>query len=217
MKKYLYLFFVALPLLALTACEDNTDTQDDTEFSENWQYRNTLYFVERMNEAREAIAQAKSTYGDKWEDHCDWRMFRSYAKPAGGPTFDSICVRIVERGTGSGCPMYTDSVKINYIGRLIPTESYAEGKAFDYSGLYEGEDYVFNPNFATPVAMAVNNVVEGFGTALMYMHIGDRWKMYLPQELAYQSTSTTLIPSYSTLMFEVQLKSFYRAGESASE
>ena len=57
--------------------------------------------VERVIKVKAAVAQAQATYGEDWQAHCEWRVFRSYAKLYEGavkPT-DSICCRIVERGT----------------------------------------------------------------------------------------------------------------------
>ena len=44
------------------------------------------------------------------------------------------------------------------------------------------------------------------------MHIGDRWKVYIPYQLAYGKTNNGTIPAYSTLVFDVTLVSYYRAG-----
>lgn len=216
MKNIPYIFFLVLPFLFLAACEDNADEEDNSEFTDNWQERNATFFSERMAEAKAAVAEAKNAYGDDWESHCDWRIYRSYAKVSGGQMTDSICAKVVENGTGSGYPLYSDSVKVNIMGRLIPTASYSEGLVFAYSGLYEDEESVFSPSFSTPSAYAVSNTVEGFGTALMHMRIGDRWTVYIPQELGYLSASTSVIPAYSTLVYEMQLKAFYRSGEDAT-
>lgn len=212
----IYLLLLCLPLAGLTACEDNAGKEDNSEFTDNWSERNATYFTERMAEAKAAIAEAKAQYGDAWENHCAWRVYRSYAKSetTARPT-DSICAKVVESGTGSGYPLYTDSVKVNYTGRLMPTASYAEGRMFDHSGIYESEDAVFSPDFARPTKFGVSGVVEGFGTALMHMRIGDRWIVYIPQQLGYGSQSTTLIPAQSTLVFELQLKAFYRVGDTS--
>ena len=63
-----------------------------------------------------------------------------------------------------------------------------------------------------PVKFAVKGVVTGFGTALQYMHIGDRWQVIIPQQLAYGS-STTPGAAYSTLVFDVTLVAYYRAND----
>ena len=84
---------------------------------------------------------------------------------------------------------------------------------FDHSGLYERDDYVFNPAFAVPTKLGVSNLVEGYTTAVQHMVVGDRWLVYIPQELGYQGTSSGVLPPYSTLTFDMQLKGIYRKGE----
>lgn len=217
MKKILYFLLALLPLVGFTACDDNIAETDNDEFSHDWVNRNAKFFDERMADAKKAIADAQNTYGQDWENHCDWRIYRSFAKMPGGVTADSICVKITERGTGSGYPLYTDSVRVNYIGRLIPTENYPDGRVFDHSGLYEDKDYVFSPEFCSPTSLLVSSLIEGFTTALMEMRIGDRWRVYMPQELGYMSASAGLIPPYSALTFDIQLKGFYRKGESTTK
>ena len=202
----------------LSSCEDNvsnSDQEDLTEFTTQWKERNIAFFDSIMTVACNEVANAKATYGNEWEEHCQWRVFLSFAK-VGGRRTDSICARVISttgQGSSDAHPLYTDSVKINYMGHLIPTKSYAEGRVFDHSGIYESESYVFSPNYSVPSSFAVSNVVEGLTTALMHMHVGDRWMVYMPQELGYMSTAAGAIPSYSTLCFDTQLKGFYRKGE----
>ena len=47
------------------------------------------------------------------------------------------------------------------------------------------------------------------------MHIGDHWLVYIPYQLAYGSTqsSSSVIPAYSMLRFEIVLDSYYRPGQ----
>jgi len=44
------------------------------------------------------------------------------------------------------------------------------------------------------------------------MHIGDRWKVYMPYQLAYGESGSSSIPGYSTLVFDMTLVAYYRAG-----
>ena len=136
MNKILYLFFAVLPFFGLVACEDNLDSIESTEFTADWANRNLIDFQARMTEAQKAIDEAKTTYGEDWEAHCDWRIYRSFSKPAGGIPQDSICAKIIDRGEGTESPLYTDQVKVNYVGHLIPTENYPKGFVFDHSSLY---------------------------------------------------------------------------------
>lgn len=118
MKKILYFLLALLPLVSFTACDDNIAETDNGEFSHDWVNRNAKFFNERMADAKKAIADAQNTYGQDWENHCDWRIYRSFAKMPGGVTADSICVKITERGTSlrktiptEECSTTADSMK----------------------------------------------------------------------------------------------------------
>ena len=199
----------------LTSCEENLEEHNEYV---NWKARNSEAFLLRLNEAKQAISQAKAQYGDEWEKHCKWRLFRTYCLPEEAPAkaTDTVCVEILTAGTGSGMPLYTDSVRVNYLGRLISTDLEQPlgtiVKAFDHSGYSSDPDDVFDPNFAVPATFLVSNTVEGFTTVLQHMHIGDLWRAYIPQELGYASAASAALPAYSMLIFDVQLKSYYRAG-----
>ena len=140
MKRILDLFLLlvfALP--ALTACDNSEDT--DAQWT-GWKERNEAYFDEKMRTARAAIADAQALYGDDWETHCAWRVYKDYSLAADQPgtATDSVCVEIVRNGTGSGCPIFTDSVRVNYRGMLIPnelaeTQVYRDGYVFSYTGI----------------------------------------------------------------------------------
>lgn len=212
MTKIIYLIFAVLSVFGFTACEDNLSSVESTEFTYDWANRNLTYFNERMAEAKQAINEAKAAHGDNWEEHCDWRTYLSYSKVEGVNILDSICVKIIDRGEGTESPLFTDQAMINYVGHLIPTENHPKGFAFDHSGLYSEDDYVFNPAFAAPRPMIVGNTVEGFSTALQYMHKGDRWMIYMPSILGFGSIAKPAIPPYSTLVFDVQLVSFKNIG-----
>lgn len=206
---------LALPLLA--ACEENLD---ETPAYNNWKQRNTGYFKQKLDEAHRAMAEAKNAYGDDWEAHCDWRAFPSYSltSATGATAADSIVVHIARRGEGPGCPLYTDSVAVNFLGRTIPNEfsdneeARTKGAVFDYSGLSRDSSIVFSDEFCAPARFVARRLAEGFTTALLLMHVGDQWRVYIPQELGYQSNSATSIPAYSTLVFDIQLKAYSRSG-----
>ena len=86
-----------LPMLGLASCEDNVG--NEAEYVD-WKATNDKAFAQRMAEARTAIAEAKSAYGDQWMDHCAWRMYRTYAQDesVAGIAADSICVRVIASG-----------------------------------------------------------------------------------------------------------------------
>lgn len=179
----------------ITSCSETED--DNTEFAD-WQNRNNTYFSDMYNKA---IASAT--------DDLDTIRNYSFNDSIKLSNTGYIVVEKLEKGTGSGCPMFTDSVFVNYRGRLIPSTSYPEGYIFDEN--YSGE---YNVKTAKPVQMYVGGTVDGFATALQYMHIGDHWRIYVPYPLGYGTTAQTGIPAYSTLVFDIALMAYYRAGVS---
>jgi len=42
-------------------------------------------------------------------------------------------------------------------------------------------------------------------TALQNMEVGDKWEVWIPQELGYGAIPQTSIPAYTTLVFEIEL------------
>lgn len=209
MKQNLFLF--AFVLLFLSSCSESDNTS--TEY-ENWQARNEVAFIDTLRTATGAIAAAKAQWGDNWTKHCDWRTFRSYALGRGAKATwkDSVAVRILLSGTGSGTPLYTDTVRVVYVGRLMPTPQTPAGSVFDHSPLVNSLTKGYRPELAQPVQFAVGNLVEGFTTALQYMHIGDRWRIFMPADMAYGMRGVGKVLPHSMLVFDTELRTYWRAG-----
>lgn len=197
MRKFNILALLVLMFapLCFMACSESDDTVE--EFPD-WKNRNEAYF-------NEIYEKAKSI------NDGSWKIIRNYTLEDTIPTSntDYIVVEVLEEGNGSGCPMFTDSVLVNYRGRIIPSTSYPDGYVFDQS--YTGD---YNPQTAMPSQLYVGSLIDGFATALQYMHIGDRWRVYIPYQMGYGTTATTSIPAYSTLIFDISLVAYYRAGVS---
>jgi FKBP-type peptidyl-prolyl cis-trans isomerase FklB len=80
-------------------------------------------------------------------------------------------------------------VKVHYVGTLI------DGTEFD-STVQKNE----------PVEFPVSGVIPGWTEALQLMPVGSKFKIYLPENLAYGATGAgNQIKPYSTLIFEVEL------------
>ena len=177
-------------LFGLTSCEES----DEAGEFDNWQQRNTQFI-----DSIAAVARANA--------YDDWKVFLAQgldtAKVWGNEYY--VYCRVVEEGRGTAHPLYTDSVVINYSGRLIPSATYKNGYIFDSS--YSGE---LNPAFNVPVTMPLAGTVEGFCTAVQQMTDGDIWEVYIPYQLGYGATGTSGIPAYSTLIFDINLVSFHR-------
>lgn len=193
MKPYIYSLLIGL--LAIGGFASCSESEGGEEEFADWQNRNDTYFANLYQ-----LAQSNT---QKYKVFRKWSLQESVAtRPE-----DHIVVEVINEGSGSGSPLYTDSVRVHYAGRLMPSTNYPAGYLFEqtWTGAY---------NLATmkPVTMAVAGVVDGFTTALMHMHIGDRWRVYIPYRLAYdsQSAGDGVIPAYSTLIFDLTLDSYYR-------
>lgn len=188
--------WLLLALLALASCKEEDDAIEEYA---NWQATNDTYFSSLVSEV-----QSKTNLSSQ----SDWELIPCYTMPAVGYTlnyYDYVVAEKLEQGSGMTSPLQTDSVEVHYSGRLLPSASYPKGLVFDCS--YAG---TFDPVLATPTKLAVSGVVKGFSTALMRMHRGDRWRIYIPYQQGYGATARTSIPAYSTLIFELQLEDFWR-------
>jgi FKBP-type peptidyl-prolyl cis-trans isomerase FklB len=95
---------------------------------------------------------------------------------------------VIKMGTGNK-PTPNNTVKVHYVGTLI------DGTEFD-SSVKRNE----------PAQFPVSGVITGWTEALQLMPIGSKFKLYIPQNLAYgASQAGDVIKPFSTLIFEVEL------------
>jgi FKBP-type peptidyl-prolyl cis-trans isomerase FklB len=95
---------------------------------------------------------------------------------------------VLAKGNGKS-PSATDRVQCHYEGTLI------DGTLFD-SSIKRGQPAVFG----------VNQVISGWTEALQLMKEGDKWRLYIPYNLAYgEQGAGDSIPPFCTLVFEVEL------------
>ena len=112
------------------------------------------------------------------------------AQVEGVATTDSgLQYMVLESGDSSGTsPQPTDSVLAHYEGRFI------NGEVFD-SSIERGE----------PAQFVLNEVIPGWTEALQLMKPGDKWRLFIPSNLAYGPGGSGPIPPHSTLIFDVEL------------
>lgn len=197
--------------LTFSSCSESDDT--DTEYSD-WENRNKAYFIEAMRVATDSITNAKTAYGNDWEQYSNRRQYLCYSRQNGSTHVktDSIAVEILKRGTGTISPYTTDSVRIAYRTLLIPTTEHPTGLVVDHSGVSTDFNKVFDRATMSPTNFRVGSLVRGVTTALLYMHAGDRWRIVIPTELAYGEQTSSSIPKNSTIVFEMELVDVFRNG-----
>lgn len=189
--KVIYIF-LAVSLLGFTSCEDTGEVGE----YDNWQERN-IAFIDSIATVARADSDGK------------WEIFPAMGLDEDkehGNEYNVYC-HVMEPGSGVKHPVYTDSVQVNYRGRLIPSKNYPEGYVFDSS--YDGE---LEPEFDVPVGFSLQSVVVGFSTAVQHMVVGDIWRVYIPANLGYGAETSSSVPAYSTLIFDINLVSFLSAG-----
>lgn len=199
-KKIAKILLAALPLV-LASCSETPGAE--SEFSD-WKNRNETYYNDLYQTAKSNTAK--------------YKIIRSWALPDNVATDpdDYIIAEVLHSGQGTESPMYSDSVTIHYRGSFIPTASFASGYVFDQT--WTGDYDLTTMNSST---FCAGSFIDGFTTALLNMHPGDRWRITIPYALAYgestysPSGATTSIPGYSTLIFDLTLVSFHRPGTTA--
>lgn len=99
-----------------------------------------------------------------------------------------VLYKVIASGEGQGEVKPRSIVTCHYKGSLI------SGKVFDSS---------YDRGY--PEAFRVNDLISGFQIALVNMHIGDHWLVYIPSEMGYGQRPAGNIPGNSTLIFEIEL------------
>ncbi|MCQ4348728.1 FKBP-type peptidyl-prolyl cis-trans isomerase [Pseudomonas stutzeri] len=93
-------------------------------------------------------------------------------------------------------PKPDDVVSVHYEGTLI------DGTVFD-SSIQRG----------APIDLPVGGVIPGWVEGLQLMHVGEKYKLFIPSELAYGAQSPSpMIPANSVLVFELELLGIQEKG-----
>ena len=197
-----------------TSCTENDDTVEEYA---NWQSKNETYWDNLYT-----TTQQKIKGGDT-----SWKIILNYTFQNQKQTTGSaltyrpenyIIAHVEQAGTGTTSPLYSDSVSMHSLGRLIPSTTYTSGLIFDKSW----SSNQFNAATSRPVHSYIGltydaegkptSLVDGFTTALMSMHRGDHWTVYIPYQLGYGEKSSGVVPAYSTLIFDLRLNDFSHPG-----
>ena len=191
-----YLLSTLALVLLFCSCKENAEVGE----YDNWKERNQHYV--------DSIATLATMGTDGWEKICAY-YFNDTIEALSPNNSHYVYVKKMEAGKGTYRPQYNDSIRVHYLGRLIPSDAYPQGYVFDRS--YAG--YELNEATDVPTLFAVNSLVTGFTTATMHMVEGDRWKVVIPQELGYGVEASGKIQGYSALLFDIKMSRIYRYKE----
>ena len=103
-------------------------------------------------------------------------------------TDSGLQYKVLHKGDGTVHPTANDNVKVHYHGTLI------DGTVFD-SSVDRGE----------PISFPLNRVIKGWTEGLQLMTVGDKYRFFIPANLAYGNRSTGKIGGNSVLIFDVEL------------
>jgi FKBP-type peptidyl-prolyl cis-trans isomerase FklB len=150
-------------------------------------------FIMSFVTARQAVQAEKQAEQDKllYKDYiAQNEEFLAKNKDKAGITVtpSGLQYEVIKMGKGNK-PTQNNTVKVHYVGTLI------DGTEFD-SSIKRGE----------PAQFPVSGVITGWTEALQLMPVGSKFKLYIPQNLAYgASQAGDVIKPFSTLVFEVEL------------
>jgi len=115
-------------------------------------------------------------------------LLKNKARAEVSETASGLQYEVITMGNGPK-PTTENVVKVHYVGTLI------DGTEFD-SSVSRGEPAVF----------PLSGVIAGWTEALQLMPVGSKFRIYLPQSIAYgDQQAGEQIKPYSTLIFDVEL------------
>ena len=112
-------------------------------------------------------------------------------KPAVKSTKSGLQYTVLKSGTGK-TPKTTDTIKAHYHGTLI------DGSVFDTTTGPDGKP-------GEPIEIPVDDTIPGWMEALQLMKVGDKWRLFVPPDLAYGDAGFQTVPPHATLIFDLEL------------
>lgn len=175
------------PMIVAKAMQDG---EDGKPLMEDLDARN--YIMAFINE-REILRAEQKAILDKelYKEHiAENESFLAKNKEKQGvtTTASGLQYEVIKMGTGER-PTTESTVRVHYTGTLI------DGTEFD-SSVKRGE----------PAEFPILGVIPGWTEALQLMPVGSKFRLFIPQDLAYGATGAgDVIKPFSTLIFEVEL------------
>ena len=111
------------------------------------------------------------------------------------------------------CARFVDIFQcILHAGLSTPCECHYKGMTI------EGVEFDSSWKRKSTTSFAPNQVIKGWTEAMQLMVEGDKWKLYIPYDLAYgERGSPPKIPGYSPLVFEIEIHKVKSTGGKSKE
>jgi FKBP-type peptidyl-prolyl cis-trans isomerase FklB len=146
----------------------------------------TLQALQSRKMEEQQQEQAKASEGNK--SASEEFLAKNKERKEVTTTESGLQYEVIKKGDGA-TPAADDKVNVHYHGTL------PDGTVFD-SSVERGE----------PISFAVNGVIKGWTEALQMMKVGDKWKLYIPADLAYGPRGAgPKIGPHQALVFDVEL------------
>lgn len=129
-----------------------------------------------------------------WKKEGEAFLAANKTSPEVTVTASGLQYKVIATSQSQLKPKTTSYIRVNY------TASFFNGTIFD-SG--------------TSTLFVVSDLISGFKEALLKMKLGEKWMLYIPNDLAYGSTGTKntageyVVPPYSVIIYEVELVQIY--------
>ncbi|MEY3195374.1 MAG: hypothetical protein RIQ78_1471 [Bacteroidota bacterium] len=141
----------------------------------------------RFNEYNTKVAQPRIS--GRWKDENTKFLEENKKRPGVITTASGLQYEVMKKGAGTVSPKASDKVEVHYHGTMI------DGQIFD-SSVQRNKTATFG----------LSQVISGWTEGLQYMAEGDKFKFFIPYNLAYgEQARSAVIKGFSTLIFEVEL------------
>jgi FKBP-type peptidyl-prolyl cis-trans isomerase len=155
-----------------------------------FQGKDLKYSPEQANEIIQGyIQELNASKFNVYKEEGEAFLAENKKRPEVKTTASGLQYEVIEEGTGAK-PTANDTVKVHYHGTLT------DGTVFD-SSVQRG----------LPATFGVHQVIKGWTEALQLMSVGSKYRLYIPQELAYGAHPHPggAIKPFMALVFDVEL------------
>jgi FKBP-type peptidyl-prolyl cis-trans isomerase FklB len=136
----------------------------------------------------EAVAEFKRVAADNARKSAEF-MKHNATQPGIVELPSGIQYSVIKKGDGTVNPGVDSLVTLNYRGMLI------DGTEFDSTW-----------SIGHPVSLVVDKMISGWQYVIPRMHVGDRWKVVIPPQMAYgEHGALPRIGPNQALVFDIEL------------